>query len=245
MELEAKYKTKVHTLFLNDIQKNFSLRPHNSLVVGDFNGNTLETPRDRNLLKRKSFPHEVFSPIFSGPRKAPPPTLTIAKKRLQVVTEKGGVIEKTKERTNDEFKNLKANNFLPIINPNQKFKHNSVKSLSANPLLTQRAHLSLLTRNELYPPNYSELTNQCFHKNSPSVNNMKIFRLKPLVGYVMVENKKPINILDVSKNPFIQKLNLLKGSKRMKYAKEKVKEVEILDKIEEDSESIVNVTFGK
>eukprot|EP00826_Nyctotherus_ovalis_P009100 TRINITY_DN12382_c0_g3_i12.p1 TRINITY_DN12382_c0_g3~~TRINITY_DN12382_c0_g3_i12.p1 ORF type:complete len:233 (-),score=37.08 TRINITY_DN12382_c0_g3_i12:180-878(-) len=218
---------------------------YNSQVFEDSKSNLSEYSKEKRLLKGKRFPYDVFSPIFTGVRKAPPPTLKITKKRLQVVTSSEEIRQRLSAELAGEFCNSKATDgFLPRINPLGFLKHQSTKSLSSAPTLLRES--LLLSRNELLPTGHSETPIQFLNSNS-TPSNKGMIRLKPLIKYVVVKDKpkKTFGKLGVKSNPFVQKLNLLKGAKRLKYAKDKVRVVDTLDRIEEDEESIINVTFGK
>jgi len=215
----------------------------NNLQSGEIiNEEIFETSNVKSLSKRKSFPYDVFSSSFSGPRKAPPPTLKVIKKRLQVITNNEKVMQEETKDTNTKLKNIKVDRFLPKINPLVLLKYNSANNLTR----TQRSHLYLKSHNGMFSPNYPESTRQFSYQN-PISNNVKRVKLGSLVKYNVVEDKikKSLNNLSPKINPFLQKLKLLKGTKRLKYGKDKITKVEILDKIEEDTEPIINVTFGK
>ena len=215
----------------------------NNLQTGEtINEEIFETSNVKSLPKRKSFPYDVFSLSFSGPRKAPPPTLKIIKKRLQVITNSEKIMQEETKDTNAKLKNMEVDRLLPKINPLVLLKHNSAKDL----IRTQRSHLCLMSHNGMSSPNYPESTRQFSYQN-PISNNVKRVKLGSLVKYNVVEDKikKSLNNLTPKPNPFLQKLKLLKGTKRLRYGKGKITKMEILDKIEEDTEPIVNVTFGK
>eukprot|EP00826_Nyctotherus_ovalis_P062305 TRINITY_DN898_c0_g1_i16.p1 TRINITY_DN898_c0_g1~~TRINITY_DN898_c0_g1_i16.p1 ORF type:complete len:247 (+),score=31.53 TRINITY_DN898_c0_g1_i16:177-917(+) len=246
MELKAIYKTKEAMRPQSDSEKNWFHHHHNSRGADVGSGDVQETHVGRSLLKRKSFPYDVFSPNFSSLRKALPPTLKSTKKHLHLVTHREKAMQGTHSEINEEPKNSKAEEFLPSINPLVLLKYHSVKNLSANHYLPHRSWLSLISRNDIVPPYQSENTN-LNHPFHMIPTNLKTYRLKPLTKKVIAEDKiKESAKYSSAKSEFaVQKLNLLKGAKRLSYSKGKAQKKEVLDKIEEDSESIVNVTFGK